>query len=582
MPRAIGLSVALILCIPLLSANIAYAASSAPARTVKQHSRAQNPPKSTVNKTSNITGNKIIKTFPETFFPTPEKETSVWGPSAQSTRSSTEALKRGALESRNEQPYSPGELQDLNKPKPPTFPEIMRIHRESSPKPISKEVSREFEHLGIDNIREDKDTQLSPASILAIQRILNDRTGSKLTDDGQLGPKTREAIRQFQSSRGLSKTGTIDTNTARQLIAEAVIPGTTMFHIAVSPETGKCQIMRSCDDQTKIRENQRDMIPVESIDDLMAYIGKGPSTVYPAPAATSSRFLFISGANIPVEWKSRLESEDFRTVRISAQSPKIFLKDHQSAARLANKTISSDTEILSALPRANSESDMMMKLKAMNLPVVEMPRWLRNSRKIDDVERAYAVQFPGKQKYFEEVSKQKLIDVLSGDKDVIFLIAHLDKGDIVLPSGEKILTREIDGLKRDPTDSPKQRVIVVIGCGAGAVNQEAEFKALGQRLIDNNLADLVIAHPEYVSAEKIPEQFQELLSGKKRFIDTFSPDRKFEVITQFHPHDRDLSCAMYTGSCPVGSYHGARNSTYGKLEQHMSPEAAMNGLLARI
>jgi Putative peptidoglycan binding domain len=37
--------------------------------------------------------------------------------------------------------------------------------------------------------------------------------------DGVMGPKTQAAIREFQQSRGLSQTGTLDATTQRQLFA---------------------------------------------------------------------------------------------------------------------------------------------------------------------------------------------------------------------------------------------------------------------------------------------------------------------------------------------------------------------------
>lgn len=53
--------------------------------------------------------------------------------------------------------------------------------------------------------------------IRAAQSALNDVLGTKLAEDGISGPKTREAVKQFQESQGLKATGKLDPDTLDRL-----------------------------------------------------------------------------------------------------------------------------------------------------------------------------------------------------------------------------------------------------------------------------------------------------------------------------------------------------------------------------
>lgn len=60
------------------------------------------------------------------------------------------------------------------------------------------------------------DLEQNPQFVMDVQRALSD-DGYNVDIDGQLGWRTREAIRQYQSDQGLPVTGTIDRETADSL-----------------------------------------------------------------------------------------------------------------------------------------------------------------------------------------------------------------------------------------------------------------------------------------------------------------------------------------------------------------------------
>lgn len=54
-----------------------------------------------------------------------------------------------------------------------------------------------------------------------LQKLLNARTGSSLTADGIFGPKTRNAVRDFQRPRGLAADGIVGEKTWPRLVQQA-------------------------------------------------------------------------------------------------------------------------------------------------------------------------------------------------------------------------------------------------------------------------------------------------------------------------------------------------------------------------
>lgn len=57
-----------------------------------------------------------------------------------------------------------------------------------------------------------------------VQRMLNS-LGSSLVIDGMMGPKTKEAIKQFQLSHGMLPTGLVDSELVKALTKETTKSG---------------------------------------------------------------------------------------------------------------------------------------------------------------------------------------------------------------------------------------------------------------------------------------------------------------------------------------------------------------------
>jgi len=55
------------------------------------------------------------------------------------------------------------------------------------------------------------------ALVRSVQQSLNDRGYSAGPEDGQWGPNTENALRQFQAANGLAQTGTLDQQTLSSL-----------------------------------------------------------------------------------------------------------------------------------------------------------------------------------------------------------------------------------------------------------------------------------------------------------------------------------------------------------------------------
>ncbi|MBN2429657.1 MAG: peptidoglycan-binding protein [Deltaproteobacteria bacterium] len=80
---------------------------------------------------------------------------------------------------------------------------------------------------------------LNREQIREMQNLLNERGYNVGQADGFIGPRTREGLRQFQSSEGLAATGTPDRETLRALAPSAE----KQQFFGLSPEYGEMKQM---------------------------------------------------------------------------------------------------------------------------------------------------------------------------------------------------------------------------------------------------------------------------------------------------------------------------------------------------
>jgi peptidoglycan hydrolase-like protein with peptidoglycan-binding domain len=74
--------------------------------------------------------------------------------------------------------------------------------------------------------------------IMAVQQALKDKGHDPGTIDGVMGPKTREALRDFQQKEGLQATGRLDAGTRDKLGVQARTSATDTSSPSASPATG--------------------------------------------------------------------------------------------------------------------------------------------------------------------------------------------------------------------------------------------------------------------------------------------------------------------------------------------------------
>lgn len=68
----------------------------------------------------------------------------------------------------------------------------------------------------------------SPPYLEWVQQSLDGLSGANLAVDGETGPATQGAIRQFQQTHGLTQTGTVDETTENALVAAGAVAAPTM------------------------------------------------------------------------------------------------------------------------------------------------------------------------------------------------------------------------------------------------------------------------------------------------------------------------------------------------------------------
>jgi peptidoglycan hydrolase-like protein with peptidoglycan-binding domain len=71
-------------------------------------------------------------------------------------------------------------------------------------------------------------SQADNATITQLQQALNDKGYNVGTVDGQLGPKTKSALKKFQQAQGLSQSGQVDSQTVAALNLGAGSPNASI------------------------------------------------------------------------------------------------------------------------------------------------------------------------------------------------------------------------------------------------------------------------------------------------------------------------------------------------------------------
>jgi hypothetical protein len=220
-----------------------------------------------------------------------------------------------------------------------------------------------------------------------------------------------------------------------------------------------------------------------------------------------SEVIVHSGSEIPQFLGAALGVGTERYVRRSNRSRAKTPKEIETAISLGGRVLRRDkTLIISALPQESGTLRSIRELFNMHLSAFQTTQWRDLTRRVRSLsERA---QFN-----LEPASKLSIEAALSrGDDDVVFLIAHNESGRLYLPgfSGDFLTAADLAKLGRG--DAPN-RVVVLVSCEAGGVNQAVE--SFAEAILQNNLARSVFASDKLVDGQQIVDLLSDLLERGK-------------------------------------------------------------------
>lgn len=381
-----------------------------------------------------------------------------------------------------------------------------------------------------------------------VQESLNTTIGSKLTVDGRRGPRTRDAIRQFQRKFGLKVDGTAGPETLRVLEREAgppksyvpvIMPPTqngAQSHYPVqryrevyAPKNVYINVVREGNDVRVMAEftpgESRAVTTIGGSNELSGRRITSPTEL--KDLVDSGRTVIHRGNDLPPQWRDNLPNN--RYVRASNRSPKRSNREHGRAAELLDTyAVPGKTRVFNALPKAREARQLENELRDMDLLAEEASSWRKLNEDIDAV--GINREIP-----IETATKEKIIEELrTGENNTTVLVGHFDvaKGTLYLPGGQKITAKEIADIRRE---IPPERIIVLLACSTGQVNMG--LPSFGERILQNNLAINVIAPPKPVSAKPVPELLDRYLNKNETIREVFL-NEDYQPMTQRIEKDR--------------------------------------------
>lgn len=206
------------------------------------------------------------------------------------------------------------------------------------------------------------------------------------------------------------------------------------------------------------------------------------------------------GALFPKDWVELIKNSGRPYVIATPESPNHGLLGIESAAKLGDQSVRPDAvNILSALPKLDGWWSGYWELRRMKLSQKDV--WEKLSANI----KSQNLPTP-----INEASRDSLQnELLYGDSDFVFVIAHNDGHFVYLPgSGGTISYDEIRSLQRN--DAPN-RAIVLITCKGATDN--ASPRSLADIFLQNKLAKTVFASQQDVYADTVPVLLRDLLLG---------------------------------------------------------------------
>jgi hypothetical protein len=388
-----------------------------------------------------------------------------------------------------------------------------------------------------------------------VQESLNSTIGSGLGLSGVLTQQTSAAVREFQRRNGLVPDGIVGPKTEAKLIevTKTHPPGRSLeaslrlnFLDKPNPFDYFLKNLEAARVQPSPSEVSRRMVFLDVKKgwggriSVVAHTGTDfwfqeaglsefshPTTRYVSSVADLEQLIGDSttvihrGDDLPTEWQERLQANR-EYLRASNRSPKETLGEHRAAAELLDHHAEvGKTRILSALPQARERNDLVRELARMGLQTNEAEIWQDLHENLDALKGQSSFQI-------EAATKKAFIEELrNGENDDIMLIAHFADGKLHFPGGETMTTDELAAVQRKQAP---QRAVIFVSCSAGIVNERRISPS--EIVLRGNMAQVVVAHPDPISALQVPDLLRKFLTEGKKIREVFM-GHGYQFITEY-------------------------------------------------
>jgi hypothetical protein len=211
------------------------------------------------------------------------------------------------------------------------------------------------------------------------------------------------------------------------------------------------------------------------------------------------------------------EAAGNEVIRRSITTVKDFNDTDQRLNAVSDRGLEPD-----AVAFAHGTPNSADEIAGMGFPSLSLEKWQRLN---EAVEARMDGQFS-----FRIDSKEKLLRELSrGNHDVVFVVAHADKGKRLFLGGEEITFDELKSLPdRDGSELSRPRTAVLLSCFAGDLSEakthffRRELQSFAEILVNKGFFDEVLAPPGEIgddTLELLPQLLTRLQKGLKGSIE---------------------------------------------------------------
>jgi hypothetical protein len=225
---------------------------------------------------------------------------------------------------------------------------------------------------------------------------------------------------------------------------------------------------------------------------------------------TRSKIVFIEG-EIPdhAGWHHWLSNICKQCVILSKDSGNRSVADKTFAALLGRVAVEAENvTAYNALPYETDKIDSLRERLRMRIKG-SREKWLAANDRITE-----ALGSPGPQgKTITSSLADKdtvLKDLHEGSSNLVLIFAHSDGKTIYMPgkNGSRVTVQDLRAIARN---TAPDRVVVLIACEAGTVNDKTE--SLAGVILKSKLARTVFAYPGLISPSYVPQVIERLRSG---------------------------------------------------------------------